>query len=217
VKQWKGLKVGYQADELYVPEIMLGSAGLSLSDVKPVKVNFDPTLLQVGTVDAYLVFVNNEPLQLHLEGVKTNVIPAYKNGMGAFYADAMFVDQSQTSKYSSQLKTFVHLVDKGWKWAMHHPSATAGLVTKNYFTSAADGGGPKGLKQQKLEIAQFASTLSRNSAGQVDGRMTLSRWKKIIKDLSTYPGSLGGQPILQKGSVSAKSCFTNKFAPPPAK
>ena len=217
VKQWKGLKIGYQADELYVPEIMLGNHGMSLSQVTPVKVTFDPTLLQDGTVDAYLVFVNNEPIQLHLEHVKTNVIPAYKNGMGAFYADAMFMPDSQMGRYNKQIATFVRLVDKGWKWAMHHPTATAKLVIKHYFTSAAAGGGPKGLKQQELEIAQFASTLSRNGAGKVDGRMTLGRWKTIIKDLSTYPGSMGGQPILRKGAVKAKDCFTNKFAPAASK
>ncbi|HEV3310775.1 MAG TPA: ABC transporter substrate-binding protein [Chloroflexota bacterium] len=218
VKQWKGLRIGYQADELYVPEIMLGHSHLSLSNVKPVEVKFDPTLLQSGFVDAYLVFVNNEPIQLKLEHptVKTNVIPAYSNGMGAFYADTMWVADSQMSKYKNQIKTFVHLVDQGWKYAMHNPTPTAKMVIKHYFTDPSSGGGPGGLKQQELEIAQFAKTLSRDPAGKVDGRMTLTRWKAILHALKTYPGNLGGHPIITT-NINPTDCFTNQFAPAAAK
>ncbi|GEM_PF-1943120 len=214
-KQWRGLKIGYQQDELYVPEIMLGSVGLNLSDVKPVKVTFDTSDLTTGATDAHLVFINNEPITLKLQGVKTNVIPAYKYGMKAFYADAMFVRQSQISKYKGVLKKFVSAVDRGWKYAMHHPKSTANLVVHKYFPTS-EGGGPGALKQQQIEINQFAKTLSRDSKGRINGRMTLGRWKTIIHDLKTYPGSIGGGPLLT-ANIKAKSCFTDQFAPPGAK
>lgn len=214
-KQWKGLKIGYQQDELYVPEIMLGSVGLSLSDVKPEQVNFTTTDLTTGQTDAHLVFVNNEPITLGLQGVKTNVIPAYKYGMGAFYADVMFANDSQMSKYGKALKAFVRVVDRGWKYAMHHPTASADMIVKHYFTKANDGGSSQ-KKQQEIEIGQFAKTLSRDSAGKIDGRMTSSRWKTIVHDLKTYPGSLGGNPIIT-ANIKAGDCFTDKYAPPGAK
>ncbi len=214
-KQWRHLKIGYQQDELYVPEIMLGSVGLSLSDVTPVKVTFDTSDLTTGATDAHLVFVNNEPITLKLKGVKTNVIPAYKYGMKDFYADVMFVRNTEISKYKKQLKTFVALVDKGWKYAMHHPKSTAKLIADHYFPASL-GGGPGSLKQQDIEINQFAKTLSRDSAGKVDAQMTLTRWNGIIRDLKKFPGSLGGKPLLT-ANIKAKDCFTDEFAPKGAK
>jgi ABC-type nitrate/sulfonate/bicarbonate transport system substrate-binding protein len=214
-KQWKGLNIGYQQDELYVPELMLGSVGLSLSDVHPVQVQFTTSDLTTGATDAHLIFVNNEPITLGLQGVKTNVIPGYKYGMAAFYADVMFVNDSQMSKYQNQIKSFVSIVDRGWKYGMHHPNATATMIVHKFF-SASSGGGPAATKQQEVEIGQFAKTLARDKAGKIDGRMTLPRWKTIIKDLKTYPGSLGGQPIITS-NINPKDCFTDKFAPPGAK
>lgn len=210
-RQWRGLKIGYQQDELYVPELMLGSVGLSLSDVTPVQVQFTTSDLTTGQTDAHLVFVNNEPISLRLQGVKTNVIPGYKYGMAAFYADVMFVSDSQMSKYKSRIKAFVSVVDRGWKYAMHHPTSTAKMIVNNYFGTSY-GGGPGAAKQQEIEIGQFAKTLSRDKSGKVDGQMTLSRWKTIIKDLRTYPGSLDGKPIIT-AHINPKDCFTDRFAP----
>jgi len=215
-KQWKGLRIGYQQDELYVPALMLGSVGLNLSDVTLVPVGFSTSGLTSGKLeDAHLVFVNNEPITLGLQGVKTNVISAYKYGMGAFYADTMFADDSEMSTYNSQIENFVHVVDRGWKYAMHHPAWAATMIVHKFFTTA-NGGGPSQVKQQKIEIGQFASTLSRDGAGKIDGQMTLARWKTIVHDLSTYPGNEGGQPIVT-ADIDPTSCFTDKYAPPGSK
>jgi NitT/TauT family transport system substrate-binding protein len=216
-KQWKGLRIAYQQDELYVPALMLGSVGLNLSQVTLVPTGFTWGGLTTGkTEDAHLVFINNEPIALRLQGVKTNVIKAYKYGMSAFYADTMFVDDSEMNTYSKQIKAFVGVVDRGWKYAMHNPNTTAAMVVSKYFTPANGGGGPQPVKQQQIEIGQFASTLSRDKAGKIDGRMTLARWNTIIHDLKTYPGNPGGNPIIT-ADIKGKDCFTDKFAPPAAK
>lgn len=206
-KQWKGLKIGYQSHELYVPEIMLGSVGQNLGQVTPVTVQFDTSQLTSGAVDAYLVFVNNEPIAMQLAGIPVNVIPAYKFGMGAFYADTMFAPGAEVHSRSAQLKTFVRLVDRGWKWAMAHPTKAADIVEKNYFKLAG------ARKQQQIEEGQFAKTLSRQG-GKVDGQMTLARWKRIITILRHSKADINGGTILSR-KISASSCFTNKFAPKP--
>ena len=211
-RQWKGMRIGYQQDELYVPALMLGSVGLSLSNVKLVPVGFSTDGLTSGKLeDAHLVFINNEPISLALQGVKTNVISAYKYGMAAFYADTMFADNAETSKYGKQIKAFIGVVDRGWKYAMHNPNSAAAMIVKNYFTSA-NGGGPSQVKQQQIEIGQFAKTLSRDKAGKIDGQMTLARWKTIIHDLKTYPGNQGGKPIITT-NINAADCFTDKYSP----
>ncbi len=211
-KQWRNLNIGYQSHELYVPEIMLGSVGLNLGKVHPVTVGFDTTALTKGAVDAYLVFVNNEPIALKLSGVKVNVIPAYKFGMGAFYADTMFAPDAEIKAHKGQLKTFVHLVDKGWKWAMDNPKQAADIVEKDYFKQKGQ------RKQQELEEAQFAKTLSRNNHGLIDGQMTPGRWNAIIKNLKTLKDDVSGQPLIDPhSSLKAKNVFTDEFAPPPSK
>lgn len=209
------LKIGYQSHELYVPEIMLGKVHKSLSDVTPKTVQFDTSALTTGAVDAFLVFINNEPIALKLQGVKTNVIPAYKWGMQDFYADTMFAPDAELAHHSKKVAKFVSLVDKGWKYAMHHYKSVAHMVVKNYFPT--EFGVPSNKKQQVLEEKKFATTLSRDSKGRISGRMTLKRWKGIIHILATYPGDLGGKPILHNPLPSAKKTFTDKFAPPPAK
>jgi ABC-type nitrate/sulfonate/bicarbonate transport system substrate-binding protein len=213
-KQWKGLKIGYQSHELYVPEVMLGSVKKSLSDVKPVTVQFDTSVLTTGGVDAFLVFLNNEPISLALQGVHTNVIPAYKFGFGDFYADTMFAPSAELKAYPKKVKTFVSLVDQGWKYAMHHANAVGAMVQKYYFKT--EFGAPSSRIQQQKELGVFAKTLSRDGSGKISGRMTLKRWEGIIHILRTYPGDIGGRPIISH-SISASASFTNQFAPAAAK
>jgi ABC-type nitrate/sulfonate/bicarbonate transport system substrate-binding protein len=215
--QWKNLKIGYQSDELYVPEIMLGSVGLSLSDVKPTVVEYNPAILTNGGVDAFLVFINNEPISMGLQGIKLNVIPAYKFGMRDFYADAMFAPDAELTSHAAQVKTFVHLVDKGWKYAMRNSTTVADMVAKYYFPANGTSASTN-RKQQELEEKQFATMLSRNANGQISGQMTLGRWKRIEQILGTSSGNLGGGPLLQnKPWPKPSSLFTNEFAPPPSK
>ncbi|HZT96278.1 MAG TPA: ABC transporter substrate-binding protein [Chloroflexota bacterium] len=210
-RQWKGLTVGYQSHELYVPQIMLSSVGLNLGQVTPHNAAFNIGELTSGVVDVYEVFINNEPIAEKLSGIKVNVIPAYKWGMASFYADVMFAPQSEIGARKSKLKAFVKLVDRGWKWAMAHPKKAADIVEKDYF-KATTPSVAFNRKQQEMEEGVFAKTLSRQG-GKVDGQMTLARWKQIIKVLRKSKTD-GGTPILSK-NVPAKDCFTNQFTPAP--
>jgi len=214
-KQLKGLTIGYQSHELYVLEVMLATAHLGLKDVKLVDVVYNTDTLISGTVDAYEAFDNNEPIAWKLQGVHVNTIPAYQYGMKDFYADAMFAPSSELKAHASQMKSFVRIVDKGWKWAMHNSKAAADIVEQHYFkyctpTCAFN------VKQQRLEAGLFASIFSRDNKGRISGQMSLSRWKGIIHVLRTSPATLGGGPILTK-NISAAQAYTNNFAPPPSK
>ena len=86
VADFKGKRIGYQAHEKYVLESMLNHAGLTLKDVTPVVVGFDPTILLAGKVDAFLCFQNNEPISCSQKyKIKVNIIPASEYGYN-FYA-----------------------------------------------------------------------------------------------------------------------------------
>lgn len=209
-RQWKGMRVAYQAGQLYVPEVMLASVGLKISDVRPVVVGFDTSPLTTGSVDTFDVFINNETIALKLLGVKVNVMPAYKFGMSAFYSDVLEAPDSEIKAHPAFVRKFVHLVDRGWKYALSHPKSIADMVVKDYNPKTF--GVPTSTQQQELELGEFAGVLARGSNGKVSGRMTLQRWQKIVHILSTYPASLNGKPLITH-PVSASSLYTNAFAP----
>ena len=79
------------------------------------------------------------------------MIPAYKFGFGDFYADTMFAPCAELKAYPKKVKTFVSLVDKGWKYAMHHPNAVGAMVQKNYFKT--EFGAPSSRIQQQKELS----------------------------------------------------------------
>lgn len=209
-KQWRGLRIGYQSHELYVPEVMLGSVGLSLKDVKPVVIQFDPSVLTTGTVDAYLAFINNEPISLSLQGVQTNIIPAYKYGFGAFYSDVMFGTDSEIRAHPQFVRKFVRLVNRGWLYAMHHTKQVADMVVRYY--SPEEFGVRTNMRQQELELKAYEQSLARNPSGHFSGRMTLARWKRIIHILATFPADPSGKPVISH-PINAAAAFTNTFAP----
>jgi ABC-type nitrate/sulfonate/bicarbonate transport system substrate-binding protein len=209
-RQWKGLRIAYQAGQLYVPEVMLASVGLNISDVRPVVVGFDTAPLTTGSVDAFDVFINNETIALKLLGVHVNVMPAYKFGMSAFYSDVLEAPDSEISAHPAFVRKFVHLLDRGWKYALAHPKQVADMVVKDYNPKTF--GVPTSTRQQELELKEFASVLARDQNGTISGRMTLQRWQQIVHILSTYPANLNGKPLITR-PVAARSLFTNAFAP----
>ena len=209
-QQWKGLRVAYQTGQLWVPEVMLASVGLSISDVKPVVVGFDTAPLTTGAVDVFDVFINNETIALKLLGVKINVMPAYKFGLSSFYSDVLEAPDSEINAHPAFVRKFVRLLDHGWKYALAHPKQVADIVVKDYNPKTF--GVPTSTLQQQLELQEFASELARDSNGNITGRMTLQRWQQIVHILSTYPASLNGKPLITH-PVTARSLFTNAFAP----
>jgi ABC-type nitrate/sulfonate/bicarbonate transport system substrate-binding protein len=209
-RQWKGLRVAYQSGQLYVPEVMLASVGLGIKDVRPVVVGFDTAPLTTGAVDTFDVFINNETIALRLLGVKVNVMPAYKFGMSSFYSDVLEAPDSEINAHPAFVRKFVHLLDRGWKYALTHSNQVADMVVKNYNPKTF--GVPTSQHQQELELQEFASELARDQSGTISGRMTLQRWQQIVHILSTYPASLNGKPLITH-PVAARSLFTNAFAP----
>jgi ABC-type nitrate/sulfonate/bicarbonate transport system substrate-binding protein len=209
-RQWVGKRIAYQSGQLYVVEVMLGSVGLNIKDVTPVVVGFDTAPLTSGSVDAFDVFTNNEPLALKLQGVKLNIMPAYKFGMASFYSDILIAPDSELKAHPAFVRKFVGILDRAWHYALEHPKAVADMVVKDYFPTQF--GVPSNKRQQELELQVFANQLARTPQGRISGRMSLARWQKIVHILSAYPASLGGKPLVTH-AVNPSSLFTNEFAP----
>ena len=204
VKDFKGKKIGYQSHELYVLQAMLAHEGMTLQDVHPIPVGFDPAVLTAGTVDAYLCFISNEPISLRQQGINVNVIPAYKYGY-TFYSDVMFTTDDMIKNHPDVVRTVVQLVDKGWKYAVAHPDAVAALVVNHYFGPSKGAKGKLNLAQQVAELKALAP-LSEGSAApstKYVGTFSAATWQKGIDLLLKYK--------IIKQSITPSSVFTNQF------
>jgi len=201
--QLKGKKVGYQQHELYVPETMLSFAGLKDSDWIHVPVGFDISQLTSGRVDAYLVFVTNEPIALDMQGVGQRTFPAGDYGFHA-YDDVLFTYNGLISSDPALVTKVVNAVAQGFLWAHLHPVQAAQLTVKYYFPASKGARAAKNLEQQTREIKALGP-YSKTAKFGFAGTMNASTWSDLIKTLYKYN-------LISK-KPSAHLIFTNRFNP----
>ena len=202
IKQLKGKKVGYQSDELYVPQTMLAHAGLKQTDWTPVPVGFNISPLIAGRVDAYLVFVTNEPIDLKLRHIPFTLFPAYKYGFQT-YDDVMFTYNDLIQKDPTFVKKVTGIVARAFQYGHTHIKETAKYVTSTTFT-VPKAKAAQNLQQQTLELKAFAP-YSRDSSGRYRGLMNTATWQGLIKTLYKYQ--------LIKTKPNAAAMYTNRFNP----
>ncbi|HWE63803.1 MAG TPA: ABC transporter substrate-binding protein [Chloroflexota bacterium] len=197
VKDFRGKRIGYQAHQLYVLQAMLNHEGMSLSDVKPVVVQFDPTVLLAGKVDAYLAFITNEPIALADKGVKVNIIKASDYGYD-FYSDVLFTTDNTIKTQPGLVRKVVQIINRGWQYAIAHPAATAQYVVKTAKLDTQDT-----VAQQTAEM-QALGRLSSGPDG-ARGAMQPARWQHGINLLLKYKQITSSLP--------ASAIFTSQFLP----
>jgi ABC-type nitrate/sulfonate/bicarbonate transport system substrate-binding protein len=196
VKDFRGKRIGYQAHQRYVLETMLNHEGMTLKDVKPVVVGFDPTLLVAGKVDAYLAFITNEPIYLRLtKHIKVNIIPASKYGYD-FYNDVLFTTDNVVKTRPDVVRKVVAIVDRGWRYAIAHPAEAAKIVVPKWDKQDS-------LEQQTEEMKALIPLVS--APGAPLDTMTAAHWQKGINLLLKY----GQIPH----AVPPDSVFTTAFSP----
>ena len=196
VKDFKGKRIGYQAHEKYVLETMLNNVGLSINDVKPVVVGFDPTLLVAGKVDAYLAYLTNEPIELRLKDhINVNIIPASQYGY-KFYNDVLFTTDSVIKSQPGLVRKVVSIMDRGWRYAIAHPEEVAHIVVPKLDTQDP-------VAQQVAEMKELAPMAS--APGAAIGSMTAARWQYGVNLLLKYKQITSAVPVSQ--------VFTSQFMP----
>ena len=204
LKQLKGKKIGYQPHELYVPEAMLASVGLQPQrDYKLVPVSFDISQLTSGAVDAYEVFLTNEPITLDMQGVKNHSFRASDYGFH-FYDDVMFTTDGLAKSNPALVRKVTAIVARGFQWAHTHPVLAAQITVAKYFPAGKGVSAQANLTQQKFESQRFIP-FSKDSHGLFSGRMTAAYWQDSLNTLLRY------KLITHKPPVS--SLFTNSFNP----
>jgi ABC-type nitrate/sulfonate/bicarbonate transport system substrate-binding protein len=191
---FKGKRIGVAADARYVLDVMLHAVGLTEADVIPVVVGLDPAVLLAGKVDAYLGYLTDEPIEIAQRyHVHVNVIPASAYGYD-FYSDVLFTTDSIISAQPALVKTVVEVMDRGWKYALAHPSEIARYVVPRLDSQDA-------VSQQVAELTALVKLAS--APGAPVGSMTASRWHAGIRLLARYKKIHAVMPV--------DSVFTTRF------
>jgi ABC-type nitrate/sulfonate/bicarbonate transport system substrate-binding protein len=194
--QFKGKRIGYQAHEKYVLDAMLSAVGLTDKDVTPVVVQFDPTVLLAGKVDAYLAYITNEPIEMAQKyHINANVIPASKYGYN-FYSDVLFTTDNLIKTNPALVAKVVSVMDRGWRYALAHPTEVAHIVVPKLDKNDS-------VSQQLAELKALGELST--PASMPSGAMTAARWQAGIDLLTKY------KQITTK--LSPSSVFTTQFLP----
>jgi hypothetical protein len=116
----------------------------------------DPSILPAGEVDALLVLLDNEPITLALDGVKTHTFSFYQYGWNVF-GDTLEVSDASLKNAKSRdlLVRTVRAVVRGWQNALANPTQTVNWVVDNYGRNLK-----LNKRQQLLELEALTNVIA---------------------------------------------------------
>ncbi|MDD3343421.1 MAG: transporter substrate-binding domain-containing protein [Sulfurospirillaceae bacterium] len=131
----KGKKLMASADDFNSAGYrqMFRAYQLESKDIIYMPPSFDINDFIDGKVDAYSVFLTNEPFFLQQKMVPYNVLDPSNSGV-EMYDVNLFSSQRLTKKNPKMLKAFIEASNKGWKYAIEHQEEIVDLILKEYNT-----------------------------------------------------------------------------------
>jgi NitT/TauT family transport system substrate-binding protein len=147
----KGKRLCIQTSGVSVMDGVLSANDISKDDVEYVTADFDPSPLVAGDCDAFVSFLNNQPVTLKLQGVDTVTFPLSDYGYNA-WGDVLFTTEEALADSTQReaVKGILAGTIKGWDDALADPDAAAELVVNGAGKSQN-----LDLEQQKLAAAAF--------------------------------------------------------------
>jgi putative hydroxymethylpyrimidine transport system substrate-binding protein len=189
--------IPYQSNYL---ETILGTAGLSPSDVDEVSVglNLLPALLG-GKVDAILGgFRNVEGVDLTLRGVDPRVVPVDELGVPTYDELVLVANGSTAEDDPETIRDFIAALDRGTEYAIAHPQDASNIIL--------DAG--KGLdpEQTRAEIDATLPLLAPDP-GKPYGYMDEAEW-------SAFATWMEDHDLLANGAPDPGDVLTDELLPP---
>ncbi len=179
-------------------KIVLASKGLGLEDIITVSTGWDVQPLIKDEIDAYVGFMNDQPLTIKEKGYELNVIPAFKYGYD-FYSGVYFVTDTMIQKQPELIQAFLNVTMRGWREAFKTPQTTAQMIVADYY--------PQGSVRQQtesLKIFHALATIGIIAVGDnMIGIMDKDYWQKGVAILHKF------NQIDKK--IPAEDLFTLKF------
>ncbi|GGK48608.1 ABC transporter substrate-binding protein [Nocardia camponoti] len=126
-----GKRVGVADNNVPTFEAMLTANGVEPSSVQVIPVQFDPSPLVNGEVDAWSGFTTNEPVSLRAKGFSTYSFLYSDFGM-RMCAQVFVVSTQSLADDRAKCKSFLTAEIKGWKDAIADPDRAVTLTVQKY-------------------------------------------------------------------------------------
>ena len=174
---------------------LLDKAGLKESDVKTQDIGFTQVAaLQQGKVDAAVVYVNNEPIQLQAAGLDVNVIPV--SDYAALVANGLITNEKTIKENPQLVRGMVRALMRGVQDAIADPEMAFKTSTK--FVEGLGSDPQKDAIQKQV----LAETIKLWQGGAI-GRSDAAAWDSTQQVLI----NMG----LLKEKIDSSKLFTNQF------
>ena len=129
-----GKKIGVSASNLTPYNIMLKLNKVDPSKVTVVPVQFDPTPLAAGEVDAWLGYYTSEPITLKGKGFHTHVFLLADFGYH-IWGDVYEVTEATLANHKEELVAFMRAERQGWGMNISQPTLGASLAVHQFGKS----------------------------------------------------------------------------------
>ena len=161
-----GKKVGVSIDDMTAYDLLLKLNGLSSSQTTVIPVQFDPSPLANGTIDALVAFITNETVTLQLRGfpIHTFLFADYKYQI---YDDVYIATEETIATQPDVLAAYLRAERKGWQDDIADPQQGVNLAVDTYGKSLS-----LDPKQQLLEN-QAQIPLLQNSYTKAHGLFSM--------------------------------------------
>jgi ABC-type nitrate/sulfonate/bicarbonate transport system substrate-binding protein len=126
-----GKKIGVQVANTSVWNAFVKAAGLDVSKIKVVPVQFDPTPLTQGTVDGWFSFITNEPNELRSKGFDVTTFLLADQGY-PLVSETYFTTTSTIASKPDVVTAFLKAEIAGWKDNIADPALGATLTVNTY-------------------------------------------------------------------------------------
>jgi ABC-type nitrate/sulfonate/bicarbonate transport system substrate-binding protein len=130
-KDMYGKKIGVQVANTSVWDAFVKAAGLDISKITVVPVQFDPTPLTQGTVDGWFSFITNEPIELAAQGFKVSTFLLADQGY-PLVSETYMATTASIKSNPEALKGFLMGEIMGWKDNIADPKLGATLTVSTY-------------------------------------------------------------------------------------
>jgi NitT/TauT family transport system substrate-binding protein len=174
---------------------LLDSAGLKESDVKVQDIGFTQVAaLQQGKVDAAVIYINNEPIQLRAAGLDVNVIPV--SDYVSLVANGIITNEKTIKENPQMVRGFVRALLHGLKDALADPELA--FNTSKKFVEGL------GTDPQKDEIQRQVLTETMKMWQTPDlGKSDPAMWdqtQQVLINMGLLPAKIPNEQL-----------FTNQF------
>jgi ABC-type nitrate/sulfonate/bicarbonate transport system substrate-binding protein len=126
-----GARIGVQDSNASLFAALLAANGIDESDVTVVPIQYDPSVLVNGDVDAMIGYISNEPITLEAQGYEVVQMGFAENGL-PFVAETFLATDQTIAERREMLKAFLVAEIRGWSDAVADPEAGARLAVEEY-------------------------------------------------------------------------------------